>query len=154
MHSHLLNYFYLSGAQFGKNVCFSCIPEVPTKNWAQRITVVSLQSFNGFHRTFLDYTGNCYKYFLTPLSSTQLKNLFSFWSWVIAEVLPIRPCNASWMACPVTLCYDLSMTAVPTVWLRLLHLLTRRSRMLSPCTYCMSATPGCRLPDWLLCQFY
>lgn len=48
MQSHLLN--YLSGVQFGKNVCFLCIPKVPTKNWDQRITVVSLQSFSGFHR--------------------------------------------------------------------------------------------------------
>lgn len=68
-----------------------------------------------FIETFLDYTGNCYKYFLMPLPSTQLKRISSFWSSIIAEVLPICPCNGSWMPCPVTLCRDLSMTAVPMI---------------------------------------
>lgn len=78
MHSHLLNYFCSSWVQFGRYVCFSCTPKVPTKNWDQRITVVSLQSFNDFHRTFLDYIGNCYKHFLMPLSSTRLKKYLFF----------------------------------------------------------------------------
>lgn len=92
--------FCSSRAQFGRNVvCFTCIPKVPTKDSHHRITVVSLQSFNDFHRTFLDYTGNCYKHVFMSLCST------------IAEVLSICSCM-SWMLCPVTLCCDLSMTAV------------------------------------------
>ena len=90
-------------------------PKSPLRNKTRELLWFHYKVSMGFIETFLDYTRNCYKYFLMPVFHSAEKNLFSFWSSIIAEVLPISPCNGSWMPCPVTLCCDLSMTAVPMI---------------------------------------
>lgn len=129
-------------------------PKSPLRTETRELLWFHYKVSMGFIETFLDYTGNCYKYFLMPLSSTQLK-IISFLSDLLSllkcylSVLVMAPGCHVLQPCAVTSAWQLFQWS----WLRLLHLLTQRSRMLAPCTYCMPATPGCQSPDRLLCQF-
>ena len=90
-------------------------PKSPLRTETRELLWFHYKVSMGFIETFLDYTGNCYKYFLMPLSSTQLKRI-SFLSDIQSllkcylSVLIMTPGGHVLQSCAVT-----SMTAVPMV---------------------------------------